>query len=766
MNNFDDNDVVNPLDFVGWEEPPKPKPTARKPLATKKPVPEQKDATVSVTPEQKDTAVSPEMETKEGKGIFITGTDTGVGKTIVTYVLGLLLKEKGINVGVMKPVQCGGEDTKFLMKSLDIKDSLKDVNPYFSKEALSPHLAFKRQRQNVYPKKILDAYQKLRKCHDWMLVEGAGGLMVPLADNYLVADLIKDMDLELVIVARLGLGTINHTLLTINQARQMGIKVKGVLFNSPEKKNIGVPEKTNPQVIRHIAKVPVLGIVPYLETKDVAEVNKTCKRQIHLSALLSGPSVDRTKQLEAWDKKYLWHPFTQMRDWLDADPLIIDEAKGCYLKDTRGNKYLDGVSSLWVNVHGHGKKEIDDAVKRQVSKVSHSTLLGISNTPAVELAKKLVDISPAGLEKVFYSDNGSTSVEIAIKMAYQYWQNSGKTAKTNILHLENSYHGDTLGSVSVSGIDLFHKMYRDLTFKAVKVDFPDCYRAPDGKKYPEYAFECLKKLEDILRESHASIAALVVEPIVQGAGGMIVWPEGILKKMKELCRKYDVLLIADEVATGFGRTGRMFACQHENVTPDFLCLAKGITGGYLPLAATLTTKKVYDGFLFDYKAQKTFFHGHTYTGNPLCCAAALASISVFEKEHTLRKLQPRIKYLSEKLKNFYKLKHVGDVRQKGFMAGIELVKDSGTKEPFPWDEKVGVRVCQEARSRGVILRPLGNVIVIMPPLVITVQELDYLLKVTYWAIRKVTESPDGRNTSQPARRRRRWVPRPRAKKKE
>jgi adenosylmethionine-8-amino-7-oxononanoate aminotransferase len=427
-----------------------------------------------------------------------------------------------------------------------------------------------------------------------------------------------------------------------------------------------------------------------------------------------------------------------MKDWLDDEPLVIERGRGSYLYDMNGNSYLDGISSLWVNVHGHGQKLIDRAVKDQLGRVSHSTMLGLTNAPAVPPPKRLVDITPKDLKKVFYSDNGSTAVEIAVKMAYQYWQNMGRSKKTDIVHLANSYHGDTLGSVSVGGIDLFHKVYRKLIFKTIRLDFPDCYRAPKGKTYPAYAFEALDVFKTMLQKERDHIAALVVEPIVQGAAGMIIWPKGILKKMAELCKKYDVLLIADEVATGFGRTGKMFACEHEGVTPDLLCLAKGLTGGYLPLAATLTTQKIFDGFCYPYRDQKTFFHGHTYTGNPLCCAAALANLEVFRKERILNKLQPKIKYLRDRLKMFYNLTQVGHVRQMGFMVGIELVKNRDTKQPYSWEDKVGVRVCEKARKKGVILRPLGNVIILMPPLTISHVEMKQLLDVTYWAIERVT----------------------------
>ncbi|MDE2009444.1 MAG: adenosylmethionine--8-amino-7-oxononanoate transaminase [Candidatus Omnitrophica bacterium] len=424
---------------------------------------------------------------------------------------------------------------------------------------------------------------------------------------------------------------------------------------------------------------------------------------------------NRRAYLKQWDKKYVWHPFTQMKDWLKDEPLVIDSADGIYLKDIDGNAYMDGVSSLWVNVHGHRHPHIDAALKKQVDRLSHSTLLGLANTPSIELARRLAGIAPRGLKKVFYSDNGSTAVEIALKMAYQYWQNKAKKNKTAMVHLSHSYHGDTLGSVSVGGIDLFHKVYRKIIFKTIALE--------------GHGWDAVENLEKLLRVRGRRIAALVVEPLVQGAAGMLVWPQGALKKMRQLTQKYDVLLIADEVATGFGRTGKMFACQHEGVSPDFLCLAKGLTGGYLPLAATLTTQKIYDGFLFDYKEYKTFFHGHTYTGNPLACAAALANLEVFQKERTLEKLGPKIKFLGKKLKMYYNLPLVAGVRQEGFMAAIELKGNP--------DDRLGARVCRGVRKYGVILRPLGNVVVLMPPLAISAEELDYLLAAVFRAIEEL-----------------------------
>ena len=455
--------------------------------------------------------------------------------------------------------------------------------------------------------------------------------------------------------------------------------------------------------------------------------------------------MDETKRLEEADVRYLWHPFTQMKDWAAERPVIIEEARGCFLKDITGRWYLDGVSSLWVNIHGHRKKEIDDAIKAQIDKVSHSTLLGLSNTPAIRLAEKLVHLvrsslscHPSALSRVFYSDNGSTSVEIALKMAFQYWRLKGINGRNSFLSLDNAYHGDTLGAVSVGGIDTFHKAFGPLLFRTFRAPSPYCYRCDAGKSCPDCGLFCLTRMEAVLSGHHREIAAVILEPLVQAAGGMIVAPTGYLRGVRDLCTKYNVLMIADEVATGFGRTGKMFACAHESVTPDILCLSKGITGGYLPLAATLATDEIYEAFLGEFRDLKTFFHGHSYTGNPLACAAALACFDIFEREDTLNSLQPRIRVLEEWLREVSGWAHVGDARNKGLMAGVELVRDKQTKEPYPWEEKMGWRVAYHARDNGVMIRPLGNVIVIMPPLSISTEELIRLLNVIGSAIREVT----------------------------
>lgn len=445
--------------------------------------------------------------------------------------------------------------------------------------------------------------------------------------------------------------------------------------------------------------------------------------------------------LENDDKKYIWHPFTQMQDYEKEMPLIVEEGEGCILRDIWGNEYLDGVSSLWTNVHGHRKEKIDRAIKEQLDKIAHSTLLGLSNVPAVRCAKKLVEISPRGLTKVFYSDNGSTAVEIALKMAFQYQKQAkeGDPARELFISLTNAYHGDTIGSVSVGGIDLFHATYKTLLFNSLKAESPYCYRCAFGKSYPSCGLACLEQMEELMKSRGHEVAALVIEPLVQGAAGIIVHPPGYLRGVRDLCTKYDIIMIVDEVAVGFGKTGKMFACEHENVYPDIMALAKGITGGYLPLAATLTTEKIYEGFLGKYEEFKTFFHGHTYTGNPLACAAAVANMEVFTEESVLEKLQKKIAHLKMRLQAFNSLRCVGDIRQCGIMVGIELVTDKDTKEPFPPADKIGHRVIMEARKHGIIIRPLGNIVVLMPPLGMTISELDKLCDITFESIRIVTE---------------------------
>ena len=448
------------------------------------------------------------------------------------------------------------------------------------------------------------------------------------------------------------------------------------------------------------------------------------------------------EQLERWDREHVWHPFTPMQAYAAERPLIIAEARGCFLVDLDGREYLDGVSSLWCNVHGHRVPRLDAALREQLDAVAHSTLLGISNVPAIRLARRLVELAPPGLNHVFYSDDGATAVEVALKMAFQYWRQrpDPRPAKTRFLALQGAYHGDTLGDVSVGDLARFHHLFAPLLFPTVRAPSPYCYRCPLGLERARCRVDCAEALAGLVRAHADSLAAVVIEPLVQGAAGMITAPEGYLRRAREVTREHDVLLIADEVAVGCGRTGTLFACSQEDVAPDFLCLAKGLTGGYLPLAATLTTDAVYDAFLGPPEAGRTFYHGHTYTGNPLGAAVALANLDLLEAPTGLPALGPKVERLRRHLERLRDLPVVGDVRQKGLLAGVELVRDRRTKQPFPPEMRMGARVCRLCREQGVLLRPLGDVVVVMPPLAIDLSLLDRLGDVLYNCIKSTAET--------------------------
>jgi adenosylmethionine---8-amino-7-oxononanoate aminotransferase len=452
----------------------------------------------------------------------------------------------------------------------------------------------------------------------------------------------------------------------------------------------------------------------------------------------SNPNPDLAT-LRAWDIAHVWHPFTPLADWAASEPTVIDRAEGVYLYDVEGNRYLDGVSSLWCNIHGHRHPTLDAAIRDQLDRVAHSTLLGLTHAPAIELAHRLVELAPEGLSRVFYSDDGATAVEVALKMAFQYWRQKDRPEprRTQFLALTNAYHGDTLGDVSVGGVERFHTMFGPLLFQSLRAPAPHCYRCPLGLSRPSCGIACLGEVETLLQEHAGTVAAVVVEPLVQGAAGMIVHPEGYLKGLRELTRKYDTLLIADEVAVGFGRTGTLFACEQEGVAPDFLCLAKGLTGGYLPLAATLTTDEVYSAFYGRAADGKTFYHGHTYGGNPLGAAVALATLRVFDDEQTLANMVPKVDRLAAWLAEMAEHPLVGNVRQSGLIAGVELVADKASKTSFPWERQLGAEVCRRARPHGLFIRPLGDVIVINPPLAITLDQLETMLGIIARALLEV-----------------------------
>lgn len=450
--------------------------------------------------------------------------------------------------------------------------------------------------------------------------------------------------------------------------------------------------------------------------------------------------MERADDSVEQDLRHVWHPFTRMDAWLSDEPLVIERAEGCWLYDPQGNRYLDGNASLWVNVHGHRRAELDDALRQQIDRVAHTTFLGLSNPPAARLAAELAALAPEGLERVFYSESGASAIEVALKLAFGYWRNLGQPQRTLFVSLDEAYHGDTLGAVSVGHMDAFHDAYRPLLFPTRSFAQPYCYRCPLGLEYPSCDLACADTLDAVLEEEGGRVAAVVVEPLVQGAAGIITAPDGHLARVAEIARRHGTLLIVDEIATGFGRTGEMFACELDGVTPDLMTVGKGLTGGYLPMSATLTTEEVFDVYA---KAGDTFFHGHSYSGNPLAAAVALANLRLFREEDTLARARELSALLAEELEAFRSMAHVGDIRQRGLMAGVELVADRATKAPYPAEERVGAQVCRRARELGLVIRPLGDTIVIMPALTMTPDELRFLTGTLGQALRDVTGHEPG-----------------------
>lgn len=444
--------------------------------------------------------------------------------------------------------------------------------------------------------------------------------------------------------------------------------------------------------------------------------------------------------MDKWQKrdlKFIWHPYTQMKDCRSLPPILIEKAEGIRLYDSKGNFYYDTISSWWCNVHGHNHPRIKDAIKKQLDSLEHVLFAGFTHKPAISLAEKLISLTPERLTKVFFSDNGSTSVEVALKMSFQYWQNIGMPKKVKFVCLDSGYHGDTIGAMSVSGVGLFNKAFSPMFFSSFKVPSPYCYRCPMGKDRDTCNIDCTNPLKKLLKEKSQEIAGIILEPLVQAAGGMIIYPKEYLRKAAALSRRFNVHLIADEVATGFGRTGKMFACDYIEQSPDFMCLSKGITSGYLPLAVTLTTDKIYKAFYADFELKKTFYHGHTYTGNPLSCSAALASLKIFEEERTLERIKNIIPLFSGLLERFRDLPLVGDVRRIGLIGAIELVKDKKTKKSFGFKERIGIEVYRRGIKNNLILRPLGNIIYLFLPLCIKKDELEDIAGRTYSVIKSL-----------------------------
>jgi adenosylmethionine-8-amino-7-oxononanoate aminotransferase len=687
-----------------------------------------------------------------GRGILVTGTDTGVGKTVVAAGLVRGLRGLGWSVAPMKPVATGvppHDDAELLVAAAGVDVPFNLVNPVRFREPLAPAVAADREGRVVDPDLVRRSYAALAERHDLVVVEGVGGLLVPLAWGWSVADLAVELDLPLLIVGRLGLGTLNHCALTAEAARRRGLRVLGIALNPEGDGPLGAAEDTNPLAAVTVAGERVLGVLPRIpasKTRDPDALAEALGESGVLTGVSNqlrppeGPALPATGEsrgdrLRRLDRAHVWHPFTQMQEW--TEPLVIDRGDGPYLFDTGGRRYLDGTSSLWVSVHGHRVPEIDAAVRTQLDRVAHTTLLGLASPPSIELAERLVRRAPPGLTRVFYSDDGSTAVEVALKMAFLHQRRRGEEERTHFLHFAGSYHGDTLGAVGVGGIGLFHEVFHPLLHAAFRAAPPSCWRCAPGRPCAPCAEAALPDFEEVLAAHGPEIAAVVVEPGILGAAGMVTQPSGWLRRLADATRRAGALLVCDEVATGIGRTGRWFAVEHEDVRPDLLAVAKGLSGGYLPVAATLATEEIYASFLGRFEELRSFFHGHTYTGNPLACAAAVANLDRMERERTVEGAARRGEALGRALEPLLGHGRVAEVRRLGMMCGVQLAEDGPARRPFPIEARAAQRVCAEARRRGAILRPLGDVVVVMPPLGIPEAALGELAGIVVESIRAV-----------------------------
>lgn len=440
--------------------------------------------------------------------------------------------------------------------------------------------------------------------------------------------------------------------------------------------------------------------------------------------------MKNTKALQQTDVKNIWHPCSQMKDYEEFPPIIIDKGEGIYLTDIEGNTYIDAISSWWVNLFGHANKRISDTLSKQAQKLEHVIFANFSHEPAIELSEAILEVAPEGLGKICFGDNGSSAIEIAIKLSFQYHRQTGKTKKTKFVALTNAYHGETLGALSLGGVDLYNEIYKPLLLDVLRANGPNCYRCPYGNDRKTCSAECFEHMQTVVEENHEEISAIVIEPMVQCASGMNMYSAEYLKKLRALCDTYDIHLIADEVAVGFGRTGKMFAVEHAGITPDMMCVSKGLTGGYLPLSLVLTKDKIYDAFYDDYNTLKAFFHSHSYSGSTLGCAVAVETLKIFKDDCVIENNIEKSKYMAQCIQNhFSDLDYVGDIRHMGMISAVELVKDKNTKEPFDWKERVGYNIYQKAVEKGVLLRPIGNIIYFIPPYVIKHDEIDKMVSI-------------------------------------
>jgi adenosylmethionine-8-amino-7-oxononanoate aminotransferase len=677
----------------------------------------------------------------------VVGTDTGAGKTVVAAAITAALRARGLAVAAVKPVATGvepgeaGEDAGLLALACDRAPLDCLLDGY--RLPRSPLAAARAEQRSVDVDALVGTLRgrAAEPGLDLLVVEGVGGVLVPLTERATVRDLMRRIDARIVVVGRAGLGTIGHCALTVEACRNAGLDVAGVVLSDTDGGTDPAFAAENAAQIAAQCGVAVLGILPYLaDTSDPAALARAAAEALDLDALeatLHGASAGAaTAEVVALDRRHVWHPFTQTSEWQQEEPVVIARAEGCWLVDTQGHRYLDGVASLWANVHGHGHPRLDAALREQAGRVAHSTFLGLTHEPGARLAAELAEIAPGGLTRVFYSEAGAAAVEVGLRVALLAQRHRGEEQRTRFVSLVEAYHGDTPGAVSVGRSDPFHRGLDPLLVDVLRVPPPHVFVrrgiAPDQAEELS-----LQALRSVLAEHGNNVAALVVEPRMQGAAGM--WPHADtwLQRAVHAAHAAGALVLCDEVATGFGRTGDMFASAGAGVRPDILTLGKGLTGGYLPLSATLVTEDVFDLFTSPYAEHRALYYGHTFTGNPLACAVARASLRVFEEDDTLQRARALADRLASLLAPISALPHVAQVRQRGVMAGIELC-EGRLDEPFDPGLRTGRRVVLAARRRGVIVRPLGDVVVINPPLVLDDAEASLLVEAVAESIVEVT----------------------------
>ena len=654
--------------------------------------------------------------------LVVVGTDTSAGKTVVAASIVAALRARGMQIGALKPVATGvepgdtGEDATLLARAAE-RDPRDALLASFQLPR-SPLAAARAEDRALDLDALLRAIRERAAGLDLLVVEGVGGLLVPLTERATVRDLARRIDAPVLVVGRAGLGTINHCGLTIESARGAGLDVCGVVLSDVDGTTDASFAGENAAQIEAQCGVRVLGILPYLaDTSDMAALARAAAGSLDLDALLGVRRDDTLRDdVVALDRKHVWHPFTQTSEWRDEDPVVIRSAHGCRLVDVQGREYIDGVASLWANVHGHAHPRLDSALREQAGRVAHSTFLGLTHEPGARLAAELAAIAPCNLTRVFYSEAGASAVEVALRIALLAQRYRGSPQRTRFLSLTDSYHGDTAGAVSVGRSEPFHRGLDPLLVDVLRVPPPHLFER-SGMSPSAAAAESLRALQATLQSHGGDVAALVIEPRMQGAAGMLPHSDEWLRSAVTAAHQAGALVICDEVATGFGRTGDMFASSGAGVSPDILTVGKGLTGGYLPLSATLTSDELFDLFTSPYTEHRALYYGHTYSANPLACAVARASLALFDEEDTLQRARALADRLAMLLTPLTALPGVAQVRQRGVMVGIELCA-AGLDQPYDPTLRAGRRVVLAARQRGVIVRPLGDVVVLNPPLVL------------------------------------------------